>query len=216
MSESQPNEVDVYTLDRFREGDISALSELFKLYGPRVHRLTRRMMGNQADADDATQEIFVRAHEQAAKFDGRSGLFTWLYRLAVRHCLNKIKQRRRGNGFERLSPEVLEASLPASTESPGDRLITTEQAVVLDAMLQSLPPNQRACLLLREVEELSYAQIGELLEVPIGTVMSRLARAREALREKLRPAGKNRHERRNTGDISFVQDDKEQTRDVMR
>lgn len=142
-------------------------------------------MGNQADAVDATQEIFVRAYEQARQFHAWSGLYTWLYRLAVRHCLNKIEQRKRGDVRARFAAARMPPATPASTPSPLERLILDEQAQLLDQALQSLAPNYRACLVLRELEGLSYARIAEHLEIPIGTVMSRLARARQTLRAAL-------------------------------
>ncbi len=142
-------------------------------------------MGNEADAGDATQEIFVRAFEQAHKFDGRSEFFTWLYRLAVWHCLNKLKQRKRGDSNLRSASAALWAARQDSPQTPLENLIREEQGGLLDRAVLLLPSNYRACLVLREVEGLSYAQIAEYLEIPVGTVMSRLARARRTLRANL-------------------------------
>ena len=192
MSDLPLSEPDPHTLDRFRNGDLSALAVVFKLYGAPVYRLARRMMGNQADAEDATQEIFLRAFEQADKFQGRSNLFTWLYRLAVRHCLNRIKQRRRRDVREHLSATNDQWARRETAPSPVEHLVIKEQSEFLDALLQSLPPNYRACILLREVQGLSYARIAEHLEIPIGTVMSRLARARQVLRERIEQSQESR------------------------
>jgi RNA polymerase sigma-70 factor (ECF subfamily) len=192
LTDLPPNEPDPRTLDRFRKGDLTALAAVFKLYGTPVYRLARRMMGNQADAEDATQEIFLRAFEQADKFHGRSSLFTWLYRLAARHCLNKLKRRRRRDVREHLSADGGHWAHQETAPSPLEHLVVKEQSEFLDALLRSLPPNYRACILLREVQGLSYAGIAEHLEIPIGTVMSRLARARQVLRERLQQSEENR------------------------
>ena len=181
-----PSEPDPSILSRLGKGDIAALATVFDLYGPRVFRLSRRMMGNQADAEDAAQEIFLRAFEQASKFDGRSRFSTWLYRLAVRHCLNKLKQRDRRMTFERWGSERGQPDPPALTPLPLESLTIREDIETIDRLLQSLKPNYRACLVLREMEGLSYAQIAEFLALPVGTVMSRLSRARDGLRAKLK------------------------------
>lgn len=191
MSDLPPNEPDPRTLDRFRKGDLTALAVVFKLYGTPVYRLARRMMGNQADAEDATQEIFLRTFEQADKFHGRSSLFTWLYRLAVRHCLNELKRRRRRDVREHALTDGDQLAYRETARSPLEHLVVKEESEFLDALLQSLAPNYRACILLREVQGLSYAEIAEHLEIPIGTVMSRLARARQVLRERLEQSDEN-------------------------
>lgn len=185
MSDLLPREPDADTLARFRNGDVTALAAVFRLYGGQVHRLARKMLGNPDDAEDATQEIFIRAFEQAAKFHGRSGLFTWLYRLAVRHCLNKMKGIRRREAHERRASQEGRTEQVSAAPSPLARLIDNERNEVVAELLQSLPPHYRSCLLLREVDGLSYSQIAEVLEIPAGTVMSRLARARRTLRARL-------------------------------
>lgn len=191
MSEFASGEVGPSTLAQLQDGDIAALAEIFAACGPRVYRLARRMMSNDADAEDTTQEIFLRAFEQAKKFNGRSRFSTWLYRLAVRHCLNKIEQRNRRMAFEPPGSHRLQPDPPAPTPSVLESLILTEEIAAADRALQSLNPAYRACLLLREVEGLSYSQIAEVLQIPAGTVMSRLSRAREELRARLKKLGDN-------------------------
>lgn len=186
LPDHSPKEPDQATLTRLADGDITALATVFELFGERIYRLCRRMMGNAADAEDGTQEIFLRAFNQAKKFDGRSRFSTWFYRLAVRHCLNKLKQRDRRMTFERWASERGQPDPPALTPSPLESLTVREDIETLNRLLQSLKPNYRACLVLREIEGLSYAQIAEVLALPVGTVMSRLSRARDGLRAKLK------------------------------
>ena len=133
----RPLEPDADALARFRNGDIAALGSIFKSYGPGIHRLARRMMGNQADADDATQETFIRAFEQAPTFRGRCALFTWLYRLAVRHCLNLIKQRRRAAARSAPIDEPAVAH-PSPHRSPADLLHAEEELTRADRLLAAM------------------------------------------------------------------------------
>lgn len=171
-------------------------------------------MGNTPDAEDATQEIFIRAFEQAHRFDGRSGLYTWLYRLAVRQCLTRIKQRRSADRHARAAAtDARFASGRGSVRSPIERANDREQSEFADRLLQSLPGHYRACLVLREIEGLSYARIAALLDLPPGTVMSRLSRARRILRRRLQCADADRADTGNRIAAGVVQGLEEPTRD---
>jgi RNA polymerase sigma-70 factor (ECF subfamily) len=131
------------------------------------------MLGSAADADDATQDIFLRAYERAGSFDGRSRFSTWLYRLAVRYCLNWLRERSREDARHRAA-----ARRAITTTEPADALDAAERHDLVHRLLAGLPPHYRACVFLREIDGLSYADIADLLDIPRGTVMSRLARAR--------------------------------------
>ena len=185
MSSSPTAEPTPATLRRFRNGDVTALGAVFDLYGDRVHRLAEKLMGNRADAEDATQEIFLRAFEQAHSFRGDSSMFTWLYRLAVRHCLNCVKQRRRRELHERAFSTQPLIARRFTSRAPLDHIAEREQTASAQQLLSILPASHRICLVLREVEGFNYAQIAEFLDVPVGTVMSRLARGRQALLRRL-------------------------------
>lgn len=215
MPDPLPSEPDPSVLARLRSGDITALSTIFELYGTRVHHLARKMMGNEADAEDVTQEIFVRAFEHADKFQGRSGFYTWLYRLGVRHCLNRIKQLRRSETCTHSAFREFHNAQHGSAPSPVECSSVKERNELVDRLVQSLPGHYRACLVLREVDGLSYAQIAELLEVPVGTVMSRLARARYTLRARLTGSVIGRRTRGNNGDAPIVQIREERSRDDL-
>ena len=185
MADSRSREPDARTLDRLRSGDAAALAPVFELFGLRVHRTALRMMGNQADAEDVTQEIFLRVLEQANRFDGRSRFSTWLYRLAVRHCLNRIRQRGRRTAAEDEAGARRARRGLTRDASPIERLTAQDDLALVDRLLSGLSPHYRACVVLREIEGFSYAEIAELLELPIGTVMSRLSRARALLSSQL-------------------------------
>lgn len=211
LADPTSSEPDELTLTRLKQGDIGALARVFELFALRVHRLSRRMIGNQADAEDVTQEVFLRVFEQAGKFDGRCRFSTWLYRLAVRHCLNRIKQRDRRTAAESRAHDHAERNREPMVRSPSERLVVQDELVLVDQLLASLPPHYRACIVLREIEDLSYAQIAELLEIPVGTVMSRLARARQSLRARLAESREERPLAGNSPARAVVQNTEEQT-----
>ncbi len=175
----RPGEPDEQVLARLRHGDIAALGTVFEQLGPRVYRIARHMLGNQADAEDVTHDIFLDLLARSDRFAGRSRFSSWLHRVTVNACLNRLKRRRRRTAAEAGGAEAC-LDDPSVT---GERRETASR--VSDA-LGRLSPDYRACVVLRELEGYSYAQIAELLEIPIGTVMSRLSRARRLLVAELR------------------------------
>lgn len=167
-------ELDAEALDRLRAGEIAALEQCYRTFGPRVQRLCRRMVGRD-HADDAAQEVFVKVFEKAAQFQGRSSFSTWLYRLALNHCLKRLEGERRRRTF----------SLPHSQTSnwAESDMRAVDDRDQVEHWIAALKPEHRAVLVLRELEGLDYQQIGEVLDLPLGTVMSRLHRARTKLIE---------------------------------
>ena len=165
-------ELDGATLEGLRRRDPHALAECFRTFGKRTYRLARGILGQGADAEDATQEVFLRVREKAASFDGQRSFAAWLRRLAVNHCLNRLEEKRRRDARVDLrDPDLVPVRSQADFET----------AESLERALATLPDEQRAVLVLREIEGLTYREIAESLSIPIGTVMSRLARARERL-----------------------------------
>lgn len=154
----------------------------------RVYRLALRMLGNAADAEDVAQEAFMKVHRSAPRFRGDSSLSTWIYRITHNVCLDELRRRKR---------RPLIQGLPSSADDapsgePEDDGPTPEEAACaaderdrLRQVLESLPIEFRSVLILREVEDLSYDEIASVLKCPIGTVRSRLARARRLLAERL-------------------------------
>jgi RNA polymerase sigma-70 factor (ECF subfamily) len=154
-----------------RKRDSACARELLHAFAKQI-TASPRILGQGADAEDATQEIFLRVREKADGFDGRGSFSAWLRRLALNHCLNRLAERRRREG--RIEPCDLDR---VPTSAPPK----FETAEALERALSRLPDDQRAVLVLREVEGLTYREISEALSIPAGTVMSRLARARERL-----------------------------------
>ncbi|MBN2584640.1 MAG: sigma-70 family RNA polymerase sigma factor [Planctomycetes bacterium] len=160
-------------MDACRRGDRSAQHELYKRYGERIYRLTLRLAGNAQDAFDLTQETFIRAFQRISAFDGRSGVGTWLYRIATNEALQLFRKR----GTEQRHLRVL-AEQRSVAANPGSATDSPD----VDGALAQLSGPHRAILILKYQEGLSYEEIAEVLEIAPGTVASRMNRARAELR----------------------------------
>jgi len=162
-----------------QRGERGAQRQLYETYHRRVYRLMVRMVG-EAEAEDMTQQVFLQVLRSIGQFSGRSSIGTWIYRLATNESLQYLRQRRR-QAVGRLEDEPADVSAGHAGR--------TEQKELLERALARLEPELRAAFVLREVEGLSYAQIAEALQIPEGTVASRLSRARRELREHLAQLG---------------------------
>ncbi len=187
-------------LDAARGGDRRALEALLVGHYDRVYALCRRMLGNDADAVDAAQDALLSAVRAITRFDGRSSFGTWLYRIATNACLDELRRRRRrpvvglpaevDDDWDRPGP-VRSGRGGAGSFHPafgGDARDPAEEAtthVDVDAALRLLAPEHRVALVLRDLCDLPYDEIADILDVPIGTVRSRIARGRAALADLL-------------------------------
>ena len=161
---------------RARVGDHDALEVLLDRHADRVHAVCRRMLGNREDALDATQEALIAVARGISRFDGRSAFTTWLYRVAANAALDEGRRvARRPRPFE-TPPD------PVGDPSPEDAV---GARIDIDAALAALPEEFRVVVVLRDLCDLDYAEIAAVLEVPPGTVRSRIARGRLALAEAL-------------------------------
>lgn len=180
-------------VDECRRGDPQAFARLVAVHEGMVFNLAARLLGDGEEARDVAQDVFLQVYRTLGRFQGRSTLKTWIYRIVVNQCRNRQRWWRRRKK-DRSCPidemtaaeeaRVSEAS-PERAETPYDRLARSEQSRVVQRALLGLSFDHRAILLLREVEGLSCDEIAASLRVPSGTVKSRLARAREALRHRL-------------------------------
>lgn len=181
-------------LDRARQGDREAFGRLVRRHQRRVYAAALHILGNHSDADDATQEAFVRAYRGLAAFDGRADFFTWLYRIAVNTALNALRSGKRGaalshrGGTEAAHIGGRPEALGQEVRSPAQHAQQTgELARVLDAVAQ-LSPALRVTIVLATIEELPHKQIAEILEIPEGTVAWRVNEARRLLKQRLATA----------------------------
>lgn len=196
-------DIDPSVLARLRAGDVGALEVCWREYGGRVFRVCRALLSQDSDAEDATQEVFLKLFERTHQFADRARFSTWLHRMTVNHCLNRIEKE----GRRRARPNEIEEAVRNGHEpeepldrapSPVEMAEEKEAQSRLDRLLERVPAEQRAVLVLRELEGLSYAEIAETLSIPEGTVMSRLARARERITTLARtaPHGSTDHRER--------------------
>jgi RNA polymerase sigma-70 factor (ECF subfamily) len=165
---------------RARQGDRAAFGLLVRRHQRRIHGLGVRLLRDRDDADDLVQETFVRAWRALERFDPERPLLPWLYRIATNRAMSLLEIRRR-RPAEELTEAVADPG-PSPQEDAERRRLHREVRREVDR----LPEEQRVVLILRAAEDLSYREIAEVLGVPIGTVMSRLSRARETLRKKVR------------------------------
>jgi RNA polymerase sigma-70 factor (ECF subfamily) len=181
-------------VEECRRGDPNAFSRLVALHEGLVYNLAARLLGDPEEAKDVSQDVFLQVYRMLPRFEGRSSLKTWIYRIVVNQCRNRQRWWRRRKRDRALPLEELTASesaLLAAPRADGPEEETArreESRRVQDALLR-LSLDHRAVLLLREVEELSGGEIALALGVPEGTVKSRLARARDALRQALTAEG---------------------------
>jgi len=163
-----------------RDGDLAAFESLVRRHQVAVYRVALRMLGSEADAEDVAQETFVQAWRSLARFRGHSALGTWLYRIATNRALNALAARRETASLD--DSAIVALADPAGTlADPAETLERRERLRAVTEGLLMLAPEQRALLVLRELEGLSYAQIAEVLTISPTAVKGRMHRARLAL-----------------------------------
>ena len=188
----QAGEEEARLVERLVARDERAFNALVRAYERRVFALVLRMLGNRAEAEDLAQEVFVQVFKAIGSFRGESKLSTWVYRIAINLCKNRTKYLRVRHTGEQDELEALAERLPmgegahanvAQIDRPDEAMAGKQvERIVQEAILQ-LEPTFRECLVLRDVEELSYEEIGAITGLPEGTVKSRIHRARAQLKE---------------------------------
>lgn len=184
MMAGEEENPDIKLLMKAKNGDRDAFGELFRKYEKRVFRVARRMCGSDDEAWDITQDAFIRAMQAMDKFDTRYRFFTWIYRITTNLAINysKKKMRRREVHFEEAysadGQQVIEDNL-------ADRAAGEQLARSVSKAVEKLTPVLKVVFVLRVDQQLSYSEIAESLDIAMGTVMSRLNRARDKIREEL-------------------------------
>jgi len=172
-------------------GDERAYEQLIERFQNPVYNLAYRLLNDQADASDVAQEVFLKIFRNVGNFRGDSSLRTWVYRIAVNESHNRrrwlFRHRRGETGIDETfeDSDSREKPLMDSGQTPFDFTVNREAKILLEEALADINPVFRAALVLREIEDMSYDEIAEILEVSIGTVKSRIVRGREALRRNL-------------------------------
>ena len=177
--------------------DERAFNTLVKAYERRVFALVLRMLGNRAEAEDLAQEVFVQVFKAVGSFRGESKLSTWIYRIAINLCKNRAKYLRVRHTSEQDELEAVAERLPvgdapranvAKIDRPDEAMAGKQVERIVQEAILKLEPTFRECLVLRDVEELSYEEIGAITGLPEGTVKSRIHRARAQLKELVEEA----------------------------
>ena len=175
---SQANETELVT--RAQNGDRNAFSELVRIHSQGVLNVIYRMCGDMQIAEDAAQETFIQAWLRLRSYRPQASLRNWLYRIAVNTAIDMLRKEKRI-----LPGAVEDMNLMDKEPSPEALVASMQRTEAVQVAILSLPDASRAVIVLREFESLSYQEIAEALEIPVGTVMSRLNYARKLLREKL-------------------------------
>ncbi|MET0310691.1 MAG: RNA polymerase sigma factor RpoE [Burkholderiaceae bacterium] len=195
----QPTDSDQMLVERTVAGDQRAFELLVVKYRRRIERLIGRMVRDTDLVEDIAQETFIRAYRALAQFRGEAQFYTWLYRIAVNSAKKALMDLKRDpvifEGALRSSDDEDETSRPQSelttSETPDTVLAAREIAEAVNAAMEALPEELRQAVTLREIEGLSYEEIASMMNCPIGTVRSRIFRAREAISVKVRPMLEN-------------------------
>lgn len=188
MSERGPDDT---LVARVQAGDKRAFDLLVLKYQHKVANLISRYLRDHSEVQDVTQEAFIKAYRALPRFRGDSAFYTWLYRIAINTVKNHLVARGRRPPGDDLDAEVAEqmdmGGRLREHATPERELLTDEIAQTVQVALDELPDDLRTAIVLREMEGLSYEEIAVAMECPIGTVRSRIFRAREAIDKRLRP-----------------------------
>lgn len=195
MSKEASAKEDRKLIEDFKNGKQSAFDTLVQKYSGRAYQIAYGVLGSREDAEEVAQDVFIRIHRALPKFRGDSEFTTWMYRIAMNLARNKYRWNKSRGSQKNLS---IDSPLDGSEDGDGRKLdvieegLSPDQMVALDEFernamkeLASLPELYRQALMLRNVEELSYEEIADLLDCKLGTIKSRIARAREELRKRL-------------------------------
>ncbi|WP_395399890.1 RNA polymerase sigma factor RpoE [Pseudoduganella sp. UC29_106] len=186
-------EGDQLLVERARAGERAAFDLLVAKYQRRLMRLLARLLNDPAEAEDVVQETFIKAYRALRHFRGDAAFYTWLYRIGINTAKNALLMRKRLAASSPVEPAVIKPDGGGEEErlrdinTPESMLASKQIAQTVNAAMDALPIDLRTAIALREIEGLSYEEIAQIMGCPIGTVRSRIFRAREAIARKLRP-----------------------------
>lgn len=188
-----PSEEDFELIRMFLGGDEAAFNRLVIRYQNKIHNLCYRVIGDYYEAQDMAQEVFMTVHKSLETFRGDSLFSTWIYRVTVNHCKNRIKFLARRRYYQSTSmdqPQQTEdgemyTELSDEEPDPEDVLQSRQAQELVQEAIEGLDPDHRVVIVLRDIQELSYEEIAEILDIKVGTVKSRIHRARHDLKRKL-------------------------------
>jgi RNA polymerase sigma-70 factor (ECF subfamily) len=193
-TKAQEVALDRLLVDRFKEGDEAAFNEMVSRYWDRIYGMVHQLLRNQQDAEEVTQDAFIRAHRGLANFRGESAFSTWLYQIATNLARNRYwywwrRKRDKTVSFDQPvsedNPTLLSEVFSTEMSTPGDITVTQELVDHIAVGMEKISAKHREILILRNVKNMAYEEIAEVLNISVGTVKSRIARARESLRDAI-------------------------------
>jgi RNA polymerase sigma-70 factor (ECF subfamily) len=183
--------IDQQLVSRVQKGDKAAFDLLVRKYQHRIAKLVSRYVHDRAEIEDVTQEAFIKAFRAIKGFRGESAFYTWLYRIAINTAKNYLVSLGRRLPIVDIESEEADVAEPGTglrdANTPERQLLAEEIGRTVERVMAAMPEDLRTAITLREIDGLSYEEIAEVMDCPIGTVRSRIFRAREAIDKELRP-----------------------------
>jgi RNA polymerase sigma-70 factor (ECF subfamily) len=174
---------------RALKGDQQAFAEIVALYQDKLYHMAFRMLGSRQEAEDVTQEAFLRVYRNLDRYDESMKFSTWIYRIATNLCIDRLRKRKQTYSLDAESSEHegLDgyALIPGDDRTPESEMLLTETQRIVREAIETLPAKYKSVMVLRYLHDLSLQEIGEVLDMPVTTVKTRVHRGREFLRKKL-------------------------------
>ena len=182
---------DIELVNRFKKGEDEIFAELVKRYQKKVYNTTYRMLGNKEDASDLAQESFLKVYKNLHRFQGRSSFSTWLFKITANLCRDELRKRQRDLDTSSLSKTLelnegeVEPQIADDTFNPEKISLNQEMRFKIQEVINRLPLKQKEVIVLREIQGFTYEKIAEILDIALGTVKSRISRARRKMKDSL-------------------------------
>jgi len=171
------------------KGDQQAFAELVGLYQDKLFYMAFRMLNNRQEAEDVVQETFLRVYKNLDRFDETMKFSTWIYRIATNLCIDRLRKRKPVYSLDADSPEHegLDgySMIPSDNRTPESEMLMTETQRIIHQAIESLPPKYKTVMTLRYLQDMSLQEVGDVLDMPVTTIKTRVHRGREFLRKKL-------------------------------
>ncbi|MFD0715908.1 RNA polymerase sigma factor SigW [Paenibacillus sp. GCM10027626] len=172
-----------------RKGDHSAFAEIVRLYQDKLYHMANRMLYNRQEAEDVVQDAFLRVYNNLDRYDDTLKFSTWIYRITTNLCIDRLRKRRPSYSLDAESNDHdgLDgyAMIPSDDRTPESELLLSETQQIIHQAIETLPAKYKSVMVLRYLQDMSLQEIGDVLEVPVTTVKTRVHRGREFLRKKL-------------------------------
>lgn len=175
-------EAEAVLIEQACSGDIKAFNEIVSSYGGRIYSYCLRMTNNKEDAEDLTQEVFIKVYKSISRFNNKCKFSTWVYRIAYNTCIDRYRKKK----FKTVGlSEVAQPSDDADKFNPELNALQSEKARLIKECLANMKVQYRNIIILRDIQDHSYEEIASILKLPLGTVKSQISRARRALKKNL-------------------------------